>query len=165
MKKNIWIGKFIVVGILCITQVGYAQKKVKKDIYLFFTPEAPNYKYSTPQSTGPIRGKIYPVEIDVYGTIYPSADGLKKIRNSYFMTINKNRYRVTDSVEFKSLNAIPYQNLPSIKGIERESSDARFFPYKNVYVIEKMGGNQFKIVQVRTYIGSNQVTYSTGRNM
>ena len=165
MKMHKLRSFLIVCLFLGIEQMGFAQKPIKKDLYLYFTPDSPNYKYTRSQNPVTLHGIPYPDAADIYSTKYLSEDGTYWIRNSYFVTINKNRYRVTDSLEFKALKPVPYQNLPNIKDVGIDTSDKLNFPFRNVYVIEKLSPNQFKVVQVSTYIGSDKVLYSPGKNL
>ena len=134
-----------------------AQNKIKHDLYLYFSPDSNSYKLIRKQNASIINNQYFPDEVDVYGLKFISENGTNIIYKLFFSTTNKNRYSVTDSLGLKGKKIVPFKNLPLTKGIQFDSTDKKNFPYAKVFIIEKIAKEQFKIIQVQSYIGSDEI--------
>lgn len=150
------IYKLVLVLLLSVTfSIVSAQTKANNNLYLLFDGD---YKVTRSQLSTTINKQYFPDEFDIYGQ--ESIDGKSKILRLYFSTINKYRHHVTDSLEMKNLKLFPFHKVASIKNIHFDSDDKRNFPFAKIYMVEKLTPNQFKIIEVRSYIGSDEFTRS-----
>ncbi len=151
--------KLVIVFLLTMT-VGstFGQSKVKKNLYLYFKADSArrSFKETIKNEGYTRRGKIYlPVEYEVYGIIYISEDKKTEHLKRMFVNLNKNVYCVIDSNILKSKKMVPYKDLRNIKGIYEDVSDKKRFPYGKVFIVEEIERNQYKVVEVQSYIGSD----------
>ncbi|WP_449439586.1 hypothetical protein [Pedobacter steynii] len=150
--------KLVIVFLLTMT-VGstFGQTKVKKDLYLYFEADSAKSLKQTRLNEGYTRrGKVYlPVEYETYGIKYISNDKESEIYDILFLNPNKNVYCVIDSNILKSKKVVPYKDLRGIKGIYEEVSDKKRFPYRKLFIVEQIEKNQYKVVEVQSYIGSD----------
>ncbi len=137
---------------------GYSQSNKKRDLYLLFKPDSTCFKWERKQTPSYINNQYFPDRYDVYGVKTINNTRKRETLTLLFSTINKNRYRITDSVEMKKRTIIPYKDVLQVKGIHFDTSDQTHFPYTNVFIVEQLDLNQFKIIQVQSYIGSDVVS-------
>ncbi|MGB4776449.1 MAG: hypothetical protein WBP45_14830 [Daejeonella sp.] len=112
------------------------------------------HKYTFEQSEVIKKNKKYiPKTIyDVYG--YQLGESREKDRYK-FTTINRDNYCMRDS-NFVRKNAKQFKSVKDIKGFFYDSTDYKRFPFKCVFIVEYIDVNRYKVVQVNTYIGSDQ---------
>lgn len=131
------------------------QKKVKPDLYINFeeNPGKGMYKI-TRKSSAVLRPdkKINTpeYEYDIYTYQYALQDTTRK-RRYKLQTLSKSTYCVRDS-GFMKRNAKPFEVLNKI---EYDIFDTKRFPYKRVFIVEYLSPNQYKVIQVSTYLGSD----------
>jgi len=150
--------RFLTILLLFAGFSAYSQSKVKVDLYLFFESDSNTLKFERKQTPTYLNGQYFPDGYDIYAVKTISDDKKKMILTLLFATINKDRYRVTDSIELKTKKVIPFKNVFQLKGIRNDTSDKKNFPYAKVFIVEKLSANQFKIIQVHSYIGSDVVS-------
>jgi len=137
----------------------FGQSKIKKDLYLYFEADSAKSLKETRLIEGYTRrGKVQlPVEYEIYEIKYISEDKKTEHLKKMFVNLNKNVYCVIDSNILKSKKAVPYKDLRSIKGIYEDVSDKKRFPYRKLFIVEQIEKNQYKVVEVQSYIGSDDV--------
>ncbi|WP_231464476.1 MULTISPECIES: hypothetical protein [unclassified Pedobacter] len=133
-----------------------AQKREKKDLYLYFKVDSSKViykKYLKIGETKRLDKKIDRSETkhDIYTYSYISSDVKRDLIYDLFASINKNNFCITDSSILKKKRVLPYQNLEKIKGLISDEWNQKNFKYKRVFIVEKLAENQFKSTQVQLY--------------
>lgn len=148
------INKLTLIPIFVVSSC-YAQQKAKSDLYLYFKPDSLSYKMNYKQAKDITRkGKVVSprYDYDVYTWQYFSDS---KIRQRYkLITVNKGNYSFRDSA-FVKTKAKTFKQMRKNKAIFYDSSDAKRFLFRNIFIVEYTSPNKYKIVQVQSYIGSN----------
>ncbi len=91
-------------------------------------------------------------EYDIYDYEYSLQDTTRKY-TCKLVTVNKNNYCIRDSTFIK--NVKQFNDVKNIKGFSYDTSDYKRFPFKKVFIVEKFATNQYKVIEVSTYIGSD----------
>jgi len=138
--------------------LAFGQSKEKPSLYLFFESDSNSLKVERKQTPTYSNGEYLPDRYDVYGFKTIDKERNIVIVNLPFATINKYRYRVTDSVEVKGKTIIPLKNVLRLRDVHYDILEKRHFPYSKIFIVEKLSANQFKIIQVHSYIGSDVVS-------
>jgi hypothetical protein len=149
---------FLVMILSSLTVTVFAQQKAKSDIYLYFKPDSLNGFYKTTiRIKGEVRKKsvIPDQDYDIYHYSYSSVEKKKKYHFMLFSTINKMDYCIRDTSLFSSHKILPYKNLEKIKGLFSDDWNSKTFPFKRVFLVEKIAANKFKTVQVTIYYPFN----------
>ncbi|MCZ4245077.1 hypothetical protein [Pedobacter punctiformis] len=132
-----------------------AQQKQKSDLYLYFKPDSLTYKTTQKENTDIVRkGKVFSAkyDYDIYTWQYFTEGN---IRHRYrLMTINKPEFSFKDSTFVKN-KAMTFAQIKSNKSIYFDSTDSKRFPFRKVFVVEYISSNKYKLVEVKTYIGSD----------
>ena len=134
----------------------HAQHKAKPDLYLYFKPDSLIYKINQKRTEDIIRkGKVVSpkYDYDVYTWQYLSDYNIR--RRFKLMTIDKSNYYLKDSV-FVKKNAKTFEQIKNNSSIFYDSTDTKRFPFRKIFIAEYIATNQYKIVQVQTYMGSDQ---------
>lgn len=146
----------IIIGILLSFNTSFGQKKIKSDLYLFFeeNPSKGMFKESRK-----VEAIIRPekkinrpeYEYDIYGY---QLGAIRESDRYKFATININNYCIRDS-NFVKKNTKEFNDIKNTKGFFYDTSDYKRFPYKRVFIVECLSANQYKVIQVSTYLGSD----------
>lgn len=131
-----------------------AQTKKKPDLYLFFKEDLNTgmiKQERTDEHATLKNGKIISSKRDY--SIYTFRD---KSNSSHYKlsTINKSVFCIKDGL-FAKKHAISYLEISTNKNIYYDSRDSRNFPYEKVFVVEYINENEYKVIQVHTYMGSD----------
>ncbi|MGE6220674.1 hypothetical protein ACQKCH_12675 [Nubsella zeaxanthinifaciens] len=69
-------------------------------------------------------------------------------------TINKDIFFIKNAT-FVKRNGILFEKIKGNDNIYFDSTDAKNFPYRRIFVVEALDKDKFKVIQVNTYIGSD----------
>ncbi len=150
------IYKFIILsGLLLGFNTCLGQKKVKPDLYIFFKENPLKGMYKTTYKDSAVIRPDKKInrpayEYDIYTYTYVLQDTTRK-RRYKLETISKDNYCVRDS-NFMKKNTKQFDVL---KNIRYDIFDYKRFPYKRVFIVEYLSTNQYKVIEVSTYLGSD----------
>ena len=124
--------------------VGQTQKP---DLYLFFKADSAKRMYKIPFNIGKGKPVIYDLVDETRRPIVNFAYVPIDVRKSYFVdsTFVKRRTRTLDQVKGDS-------------NFLRDTRD-REYPYRRVFIVEFISPNRFEVIQVDSYIGSEDILY------
>lgn len=153
-KLIAFLSAFLLFGIGI--RYSFAQKNVKPDIYILFreNDSLGMQKYTYIQSeviSKSTRNKAKNI-YDVYG--FQLKETREKNRFK-FATININNFCTRDS-DFVKKNAKELHKIKDTKGFSFDSTDTKRFPFNRVFIVEYINENLYKVIQVNTYVGSDQ---------
>jgi hypothetical protein len=144
--------RYIILFIL-LTGCNTCLAQIKPELYLFFKEDTSNgmSKQQRKNDNQVVKnGKIISGKYDY--DIYIFLD--KAISFSLKLaTIDKKNYCIKDSLFVKKY-AKSYKQLKANKNIYYDTRDKKF-PYKKVFIVEYINQNQYKIIQVDAYMGSD----------
>ena len=157
IKKYTLLFPALLFGLLLNFNNSFGQTKIKPTLYLFFEENAAKGMYKI---TRKVSGVIRPdkkinrpeYEYDIYDYEYSLQDTTRKY-TCKLVTVNKDNYCIRDSSFIK--NVKQFNDVKNIKSFSYDTSDYKRFPFKKVFIVEKFATNQYKIIEVSTYIGSD----------
>jgi hypothetical protein len=155
IKKYTLLFAALLFGLLLSFNSSFGQTKIKPTLYLFFEENAAKGMYKI---TRKVSGVIRPdkkINRPEYGyDIYGYQLGADRESDRYkFATMNINNYCIRDS-NFVKKNIKEFDAIKNTKGFFYDTS-YKGFPYKRVFIIEYISANQYKVIQVSTYLGSD----------
>jgi hypothetical protein len=155
IKKYTMLFAALLFGLLLSFSSSFGQTKIKPTLYLFFEENAAKGMYKiTRKSEAIIRPKkkinIPEYEYDIYTYQYTLQDTTRR-RRYKLQSLNKNNYCIRDS-SFMKRNVKKFEVL---KNIHYDIFDHKNFPYSRVFIVEYISANQFKVIQVSTYLGTD----------
>jgi hypothetical protein len=156
INKYTLLFSILLLGALVHPKISSGQTKIKPSLYLFFEENPAKGMFKENRK---IEALIRPekkinrsaYEYDIY-TYRFSRDTPREYRYK-LVTINKENYCIRDSTFIK--NVKQFNDVKNIKGFSYDTSDYKRFPYKKVFIVEKFATNQYKVIEVSTYIGSD----------
>ncbi|KLT64714.1 hypothetical protein [Pedobacter sp. BMA] len=132
----------------------FGQSKIKPDLYLYFKPDSLNkiYKSDLTCRNSDSRNDQQSSEAKhIYHYSYVSNDGKKEYSYELLSSSPQDHSFITDKSIFIKKHIVPYQNLEKIKGFIADSWDSKVFPYRKVFIVEKISKDKFKVIQVQLY--------------
>jgi hypothetical protein len=136
------------VTLICLSFIAggcYSQTKQKKDVYLYFKEDRAHGIHKEHRRDGNDEYSIYWYRI-------PKDTGRKNHIYAY-SPINAEKYTYANNSIIKSVKTI--FELDDISEFGYDTRDQKRFPFKRVFIVEDLGTNQHKIIQVNTYMGSD----------
>lgn len=132
----------IVIGLSVLNGKAQTNDKDMPDVYVYFEElmraeeEVSMFKLERPE---------YGYDIYVFEIWEPR-------KRALFNTVDREVYKIVDSVYVKQLDVKPPEWGINI---ENYATDMNYVStkYKHIYFVEKIDGNQFKIIEVVSYIG------------
>jgi hypothetical protein len=155
IKKYTLLFSIILLGVLVHPKISLGQKKIKPDLYIFFQENHSKGMFKESRKDEalirPEKKKYIPeYEYDIYTYQYTLQDTTRR-RRYKLQTLNKNNYCIRDS-SFMKRNVKKFEVL---KNIHYDIFDHKNFPYSRVFIVEYISANQFKVIQVSTYLGTD----------
>lgn len=157
LKNTALLHAVLLAGLLVHSQASFGQRNIKPDLYLFveeshekgmFKETRKNEAFIRPDKN--INRPEY--EYDIYTYVFISKNTTRQYKYK-LVTINKNNYCIRDRTFIK--NVKQFNNVKNIPGFSYDTSDYKRFPFKKVFIVEKFAANQYKVIEVSTYIGSD----------
>ena len=115
----------------------------KKPLYILFKSNLSKGRYKSNNSG-----------VDIYNYSYISKNG-KKTYSLMLFTPKSNANIVIGKSELNKHVVIPYDGLENIKGLISDSWDDNKINFKKVFLIECVGHNKYKIIEVKLYFPFN----------
>ena len=143
----------------CFFSKSLAQKPGKADLYFLFKPDSSSYIFKTHIKENAVirKGKrgSPSQDYDIYHYGYTIPDKKQRIKLMLFATVDRNNFTVKDSTFFLIHRLREYKHLENIEGLISDDWNPLKIPFNKVYVVEKIGENQFKLIQVTMYYAFN----------
>lgn len=137
--------------IVFTTSLCYSQRKHRPDLYLYFDNSQENKMVKQRfTQTRDINGKEQKFGYDIY-RFYLS---IKPKKTLALMAEADSGYRYTDK-SFADKYARQIDDIKDIPGIGYDTADSKRFPFRNVYILERDSSGRFKVIKVRSYIGTD----------
>ena len=155
LKNRSFFVVILLSGVFFYSKRSFGQTKVKPDLYIFFQENLEKGMYKiTRKSEAQIRPKkkinIPEYEYDIYTYQYTLQDTTRR-RRYKLQTLSKSNYCIRDS-SFMKRNVKQFEVL---KNIYYDIFDHKNFPFSRVFIVEYISANQYKVIQVSTYLGSD----------
>lgn len=147
------IYKINIILLLLAVNSNLVQKRTKPDLYILFKEDNIVMSKQVRKSEKPVvkNGKIISDRFDYDIYTYSDSSNSQRYR---LATINKNDYWIT-TTSFVKRNGVKFSQIKNIKNIHYDTTDFKKFPYRKVFVVEYLKNNQYKVIQVNTYMGSD----------
>jgi hypothetical protein len=155
LKNKFFIIVILLTGVSFYSKSSFGQTKVKPDLYIIFQENHSKGIFKESRKDGALirleKKKYIPeYEYDIYGYQL----GADRESDRYkFVTMNINNYCIRDS-NFVRKNAKEFDAIKNTKGFFYDTS-YKAFPYKRVFIVEYISANQYTVIQVSTYLGTD----------
>ncbi|MCZ4222909.1 hypothetical protein [Pedobacter rhodius] len=135
--------------------LSFGQTKSKPDLYLYFKQDLSKkvYKSDLNLQTKPANQNGQPSsEVQsIYHYAYLTDDGKKEYSYELLATIPGTHPLICNREIFSKYKIVPFQNLEKIKGLIADGWDSSKFPYRRIFVVEKIAKTRYKVVQVQLF--------------
>ncbi|MFM6954435.1 MAG: hypothetical protein ACKOWL_05565 [Sphingobacteriaceae bacterium] len=155
IKRTTILMVMFLAGLLIQSKASLGQKNIKPDLYLLFKENIAKGMFKESRKDEalirPEKKKYIP---EYKYVIYGYQLGADREGDRYkFATMNINNYCIRDS-NFVKKNVKEFDAIKNIKGFFYDTS-YKEFPYKRVFIVDYINANQYKVIEVSTYLGSD----------
>jgi len=137
--------RYIIILFMFIGFSGYSQNKGKGELYLLFEPDSNNLRFEREQKPTHSNGEYLPDRYDVYGFKTIARDKNIVIVSLPFATINKYRYRVTDSIGLKEKTIIPLKNVLQLRDVHYDILEKNTFHIRKSLLLRSFQQTSLKL--------------------
>lgn len=146
--------KYALLLALLALNINFVQQATKPNLYILFKEnnDAGMSKQVRKDEKAVIKnGRTISQKYDY--DLYTYVDSKSSSRYK-LATIDKNNFFIANT-SFAKKHAVTFDQIKANKNIYYDSRDFKRFPYKRIFIVEYLKNNQYKVIQVDSYMGSD----------